>query len=563
MTALLIEYLPVVASAPNGVKKLRELILQLAVMGKLVPQDPNDEPAGELLKRMRSERAGKTKGQLEPITAVDIQKGEFALPLGWLWVRLYELAENIQYGYTASADHSSSKVRMLRITDIQDDSVDWAKVPGCAIDARQLLAYSLTDGDIVIARTGGTIGKSYIVAHLNCEAVFASYLIRLKKLDSSWPPYIKTFLGSATYWAQLQAKSMGTGQPNVNGTALKSLLIPLPPLPEQHRIVAKVDELMALCDCLDAEQSGAGEVHKQIVKALLDTLTESTAQAEFAASWERIKQNFHAIFTTESSIDALKEALLEVAVTGKLEYPSTFSCSNEQLLPEVNERTSFTIKENLPSLLKVKGDQSELHLPIDWRWVSLRDLVVKSGSGWSPSCESRPRVGTEWGVLKVSAVSWGKFLPDMNKALPSSLSPRPDCEVKDGDFLISRANTKELVARSVVVRNCPPRLMMSDKIVRLQLSDLIDKDFLQLYNNSSLARAYYERVAGGTSSSMKNVTRDQILALPVPLPPLVVQQKLVRIVGEWFDVCDNLASQMAQSVSLSEDFASAVLENCL
>lgn len=114
-------------------------------------------------------------------------------------------------------------------------------------------------------------------------------------------------------------------------------------------------------------------------------------------------------------------------------------------------------------------DEKPFDLPENWDWIRLGTLVEKSGAGWSPSCEGHARVGDSWGVLKVSAVSWGEFLPDENKALPKTLEPRLDCVVESGDFLITRANTDELVARSVVVENCPPNLMLSDKIVRLRL----------------------------------------------------------------------------------------------
>lgn len=549
MTALLVEHLPVIASAPNGVKKLRDLILQLAVMGKLVPQDPSDEPALQLLRRVGLPL--KMATQREPLR----------LPACWCWTTIEHIASLKSGTSLPSAlelpkgDYLYIKVSDMNLSgneiEITCSSRYVSEFPG--VKDKLIPANS-----IIFPKRGGAIATNKkrlvtgpLLADSNVMALSCPEWLDLR--------YLHCWFLSVDLWKL----NSGTSVPQINNKDILPLSFPLPPRAEQHRIVAKVDELMALCDRLDAQQSDAEGAHKQIVKALLDSLLQSINQADFANSWERIKQNFHVIFTTESSIHALREALLEVAVTGRLEDPSSFSWCNKQSLSEVNQPTSFAIEENLPNLLRIKGDQPDLHLPIGWRWVSLRDLVVKSGSGWSPSCEGRPRVGTEWVVLKVSAVSWGRFLPEMNKALPSRLSPRPDCEVNEGDFLISRANTKELVARSVVVRKCPPRLMMSDKIVRLQLSDLIDKDFLQLYNNSSLARAYYERVAGGTSSSMKNVTRDQILALPVPLPPLVVQQKLVRIVGEWFDVCDNLASQMAQSISLSEDVASAVLENCL
>ena len=143
---------------------------------------------------------------------------------------------------------------MLRITDIQNNRVDWPSVPGCQIESDEAEKYLLSANDILIARTGGTIGKSFIVPDAPVKSVFASYLIRVTPPQSMAARYLKTSLESPLYWSQLRQMSAGTGQPNVNGQALGRLEIPLPPLAEQKRIVAKVDELLYLnplgCFCI-------------------------------------------------------------------------------------------------------------------------------------------------------------------------------------------------------------------------------------------------------------------------------------------------------------------------
>ena len=197
----------------------------------------------------------------------------------------------------------------------------------------------------------------------------------------------------------------------------------------------------------------------------------------------------------------------------------------------------------------------------DWRATQLRELVVSSGAGWSPSCDARPRSDDEWGVLKVSAVSWGQFRPDENKALPAHLTPRPELQVQPGDFLVSRANTAELVARSVVVEGTPPKLMLSDKIVRLRLSDACDPRFIQIANSAPEARRYYARVAGGTSSSMKNVSREQILALPVLLPPLAEQHRIVAKFDELMALCDRLEARQQDAEAAHARLVQALLDS--
>lgn len=258
----------------QSIDQLKQIILQLAVMGKLVPQDPSDEPASALIENIAKEKKllikeGMIKKQ-EPLTEISDDEKPFDLPPGWTWTRLGNLSSNIHYGYTASAIHRGDGIRLLRITDIQNDAVNWEAVPGCDIEDDKAKDFLLENDDILIARTGGTIGKSYLVENIDVEAVFASYLIRVKRIDGVYSSFIKTFLGSQVYWHQLYANSMGTGQPNVNATALKGLVFPIPPLSEQYRIVAKVDELMALCDALKARLADAQAIQIHLADAIVE-----------------------------------------------------------------------------------------------------------------------------------------------------------------------------------------------------------------------------------------------------------------------------------------------------
>ena len=257
----------------GDVQRLRQAILQEAVQGKLVPQDPTDEPASELLKRIKAEKEkliteGKIKKQ-KPLLPITEDKIPYELPQGWTWARLGELAVNIHYGFTASANNSVYDVRLLRITDIQNNKVNWNTVPGCEIHDTEIVKYALKDNDILIARTGGTIGKSFIVKNIPVKAVFASYLIRVIPWEILDADYMKLFLESPMYWTQLFEKSMGTGQPNVNASSLKQLKITLPPLTEQKRIVSKVDQLMQLCEELETQLNQSKKDSEMLMQAVL------------------------------------------------------------------------------------------------------------------------------------------------------------------------------------------------------------------------------------------------------------------------------------------------------
>ena len=271
--AQLVEHFDRISEAPDAIPRLRRFILDLAVRGKLVEQDPNDEQAAELLKRIQAEKArlvkeGKTRKQEE---LPSIEEGEriFSVPIGWSWGRLANLSRKIHYGFTASANKSIKDVRLLRITDIQDNTVDWSSVPGCDISEDELPQFKLECGDILIARTGGTIGKTFLVRNIPVIVVFASYLIRVQGSSELYNQYLKLFMESPVYWKQLQDGARGAGQPNVNGQTLGQMHVPLPPLAEQHRIVAKVNELMKLCDQLEDQLTTTQIDSRRLLEAVL------------------------------------------------------------------------------------------------------------------------------------------------------------------------------------------------------------------------------------------------------------------------------------------------------
>ena len=226
---------------------LKNSILQLAIQGKLVEQRKEEGTAKELLEKIEAEKKqlikeGKIKKQKE-LPEIKEDEIPFDIPESWEWVRLADVSENIHYGYTASAN-AIGDCKLLRITDIQNNSVQWESVPYCNVKEKDYFTYGLNNRDIMIARTGGTIGKTYIVENLNDRAVFASYLIRVIPVNKVDEIYLKKFMESPLYWIQLKAGSMGTGQPNVNGTTLSKVVLPFPPLEEQKRIVERIEELL-------------------------------------------------------------------------------------------------------------------------------------------------------------------------------------------------------------------------------------------------------------------------------------------------------------------------------
>lgn len=543
-----------------GIKKLRELILELAVRGKLMPQDPNDEPASELLKRIVAEKAdlvkqGKIKKQ-KPLPEISEDEKPFELPVGWEWVRFESVLDFSGGGQPPKSFFIEEKrdgyIQLIQIRDLGES-------PQPVFIPKDKASKFCTTDDILIGRYGASVGKVF-------WGKDGAYNVALVKIDNSFKAFNYPFL----YWLlksplgqHLFSGISRSAQDGFNKSDIGSKLLPLAPVQEQDLIVNKIRELMAFCDQLEQQSLTSLDAHQKLVETLLVTLTDSHSAEELAENWARISQHFDTLFTTEASIDALKQTILQLAVMGKLVPQDPNDEPASELLKRIEQEKAQLMKKRKikkqKQLPPICDEEKSFVLPMGWEWCRLGDLALGSEAGWSPQCEPNPRSGDNWGVLKISAVTWGEFNPEENKALPANLDPRQEYEVKGKDFLISRANTSELVARSVVVpQTVPKHLMLSDKIIRFQFFDSLEVNYINIFNNSILSREYYEMVAGGTSASMKNVTRNQVSLLPVALPPYNEQKKIISMIENFLLFCDTLKELIASSEQIKKNFTDSI-----
>ena len=233
---------------------MKKSLLQYAIQGKLVEQRPEEGTAEELFAQIQQEKqrliAEKKIKKEKPMPEITEDEKPFDIPESWKWVRWGDLSRSIQYGYNAPAQESG-RIKMVRISDIQDGKVLWDSVPYCEIEEDEISTYLLGANDILFARTGGTVGKSYLVKEVPEEAIYAGYLIRTRYSSLLCPEYLKYFMESQLYWEQLRNGTIATAQPNCNGKTLSKMILPLPSLAEQKRIVEKLEQLLPLCKRLE------------------------------------------------------------------------------------------------------------------------------------------------------------------------------------------------------------------------------------------------------------------------------------------------------------------------
>jgi len=552
-----------------GIKKLRELILELAVRGKLVPQDPNYEPASELLKRIAAEKAelvkqGKIKKQ-KPLPEISEDEKPFELPEGWEWVRLGTLGYT-QTGGTPSksnAEYYGNDIPFIKPADITAQGVIYDN-EGLSIKGAETLGRVAPSGSILMVCIG-TIGKCQVI---NRTCSFNQQINSITPF-SDISDFIYLDVSSSYFQSLAWDYSSSTTIPILNKGKCESLLVPIAPLSEQARIVTNVKKLMSLCDQLEQQSLTSLDAHQQLVETLLSTLTDSPNAEELAENWARISQHFDTLFNTEASIDALKQTILQLAVMGKLVPQDPNDEPASELLKRIEQEKAQLVKEGKIKKQKpfpsISDDEKPFELPQGWEWCRIGEIIVNMDAGWSPSCSPEPSPNENiWGVLKTTAVQSLEYREQENKTLPSSKLPRPQYEVHDGDILVTRAGPKNRVGVSCLVEKTRSKLMISDKIIRFHLiSDEISAKYISLCLKCGVTADYLEASKSGMAESQMNISQENLRSAPVALPPTAIQLKVISTIEDFFKVCDQLKSRLQAAQQTQLHLADALTEAAL
>lgn len=536
MTTRLTENLPLLAGTLNGIKKLRELILELAVRGKLVPQDPSDEPATELLKRITEEKLrlvaeGKLKKQ-KPLAEIDEQAQPFELPVNWVWTRLGEITN---FGTTTKKDEIPDDAWVLDLEDIEKDTS--RLLQKTHFYERNSLSdkNSFTKGDVLYGKLRPYLNKVLVaedngfctteILPFRCHGPFVAH-------------YFTIALKSPYFLSYVNAKSYGMKMPRLGTEDGRQAFFPLPPLAEQHRIVAKVDKLMALCDRLEAQQVDGDGAHVQLVQALLDNLTQASDATDFAANWQRLAEHFHTLFTTEASIDGLKQALRQLAVMGKLvqqdpnDEPAAILLQRNNIKSQPHILQGWT-KAPLGHLGEILGGSTpskanEEFWSGDIPWVSPKDM-------------KRPVIHDSEDHISLKALAETSL-----KTIP----PKSLLMVVRG-MILAHSFPVALTARDVTINQDMKALVPPEEI----------SVYLLMYLQS--AKALMVGLVDRSSHGTCKLISEKLWSHVVCLPPLAEQHRIVAKVDQLMTLCDQLKARLTQASQLNEQLAIALVEQAV
>ncbi|MGL6351912.1 MAG: restriction endonuclease subunit S [Aeromonas sp.] len=541
----------------TGIKKLRELILELAVRGKLVPQDPSDEPASVLLERIAIEKAqlvkeGKIK-KPKALPEISEEDKPYELPEGWVITRLGEI------GIWATGNGFPTNEQGL-----EDLEILFCKVSDMNLDgnerfilktmntvsentARRIKLNLHKAGTIIFPKIGGAIAtnKRRIITKATAIDNNCLGITPCSEVASDYLFLLLTSIDMTKY-------QVGTSVPALSQGTLELIPIGIPSIDEQHRIVAKVDELMALCDQLEQRSESQLAAHQTLVEALLATLTDSTDADELAQNWARLSTHFDTLFTTEASIDALKQTILQLAVMGKLVPQDPSDEPANKLIGRMNK---YLCEKGKTSLSKLKRDKSVVDPneffhsnPEGWEWVELQEIsLFLNGKAHEQFIDDNGR------FILVNS----KFVSNsgaVKKFIAERLTP-----LNKGDIAIVMSDVPNgrALARCYLIEE-DDKYSLNQRIGAIITDPELNRDYLVLALNRNPYMLSYD-----DGKKQTNLKKIQVLSTPIPIPPVEEQKRIVVKVNELIALCNQLKVSLQTSQQTQLALAESLVEGTL
>jgi type I restriction enzyme, S subunit len=564
----LVEHFDLVASAPGGVARLRELILTLAVRGNLVPQDKSDEPASLLLEQIRAEKnslmaSGKIRRE-SPAALIRADDVPHRVPAGWQWATLGTVTKKITDGtHHSPANFPQGDFKYLSAKNIKSWGVDLTDVTYVPASIHQEI-YSRCDpefGDILYIKDGATTGVLTINTLKEQFSLLSSVGV-IKPSCGLTSEYLALVLRSPFFYQAMRDGMTGVAITRVTLSKLAAALFPLPPLAEQSRIVARVDELMRLCD--ELEQKGRFEVaqHTQLLDALLSTLTGSTSPEELAANWQRVATHFDLLLDRPEAVDVFEKTLVQLAVRGALVSQD----ANDEPATTLVEKICVT-KRGLVHHGKIKSGQQmppvseseqEFPLPRGWTWARWNVVALQIGDidhkmpqeviDGVPYVSPRDFRGINEidfeGAKKISLADFALLAKKIQPARGDLIYPRYGTI---GDVRLVTDDRNFLASYSCAVIKVMPGLMNPQFQYLVAISDHIRKQ-------AGLAT---------NTTTQPNVGLKSIQQYVVPVPPLCEQHRIVARVNELRRLCADLREKLAKRQTTQARLADTLVESAV
>lgn len=528
-----------------GVNKLRDLILQLAMKGKLVEQNSDDEPASKLLERITKHReqlvSDKVIKKGKKLPELTMQEKQGSLPKGWVYERfgnIYELA----YG-----DNLPKPKR----TETGEFEVYGSNgVVGTHNRA------SVSSPCIVIGRKGsaGALNKS---SANGCWVTDVAY---------SLTPFSNLNLDFVYYQLQtIGLDNLGKGiKPGLNRNEAYLICVALPPVDEQKRIVTKVEELMALCDQLEQQTEASIDAHQLLVEELLSTLTNSENAQAFEQNWARIAEHFDLLFTTEHSIEQLKQTILQLAVMGKLVPQDPTDEPASKLLERIAQEKAQLIKDKVikkeKALPALTDEEKPFDLPTGWALARVGNLVSKLGSGSTPRGGKAAYVESGVPFLRSQNVWNDGIKTDDIAYIPEDThNSMSNTKVYPNDVLLNITGAS--LGRATIFPQVLQEANVSQHVTIIRLIEKEMSEFVLLgIHSPMIQRLVWDRQVG---VAIEGLSKKVLELFEFPIPPLPEQKRIISKVQSLMALCEQLKANIIAANTTQVHLAATIVDKAL
>ena len=432
----------------------------------------------------------------------------FEVPQGWEWERWGNIAQTIQYGYNAPAlEHGI--IKMVRISDIQENCVLWDNVPYCQIDENDIETYLLKANDILFARTGGTVGKSFLVEEVPERAIYAGYLIRTRYSSLLNPHYMKSFMESQLYWEQLKNGTIATAQPNCNGKTLAKMLLPIPPTKEQERIVEKLTQLSSFLDNYGLCQNRLNLLNEEIKEQLKKSILQEAIQGKLVPQLTEEG-------TAQDLLEQIKIEKQKLVKEGKLKKSalttSVIFRGDDNKYWEKSGDNIVCIDEEIP-----------FGIPSSWSWCRLGNIASIKGGKRIPVGEKLTTENTGHMYIRVADMKENTVKTDDIHYISESIYQKiKSYTISTEDLYITVAGTIGSVGEIPKVFDNANLTENADKIVFRGIC----KKFLMYCLLSNFVQSQIKKCTTKVGQPKLAIVR--IEDLLIPLPPIKEQYRIVH-----------------------------------
>jgi type I restriction enzyme, S subunit len=525
-----------VADAPDALSRLRQLVLDLAVRGKLLPQQSADRPQTDALAHARKELSERAKatGRLRFAESAPICAEEVGdqLPKGWVAARVNDTGLYINGLAFKPSDWKASGLPIIRIQNLSDESREFNYAQG-------------EFPDEVLVRTGDILvsWSATLDAYLwkRETGVLNQHIFRvIQATGLTDSGYLLLLLKRAIRDLSESVHAHGLVMAHINRGPFLNHVVWIPPLPEQHRIVAKVEELMGLCDRLGVAQAKCEASRDRLTAASLGRLNDPEEDS-FLRDAGFVVTHIGHVTRLAQGVEQLRRTVLNLAVRGKLTKQLKDGETSTSLLQRIVASQPSRVRER-----SVAPEPTRQHeIPDSWCWSSLGAIIIAGPqNGLSPRPSKRldaPKAVT------LTATTSGRFDPRHFKQVEADVPEGSDLWLKDGDLLFQRGNTREYVGIAAIYRGPEDTFLYPDLMIRVRVSPDLSLPYIHLVTLSPPARDYMARNATGAQLTMPKINQATLLQLPIPVPPREEQDRIVALVERLMSLCDQLEKSIKEA----------------